>query len=109
MKVQNFPDIDLPTVTRHGVAAGRGAGAARNRRRAQDRELDRDAAGRQAHLHQGAGRRVDASRPSSALEKPVQEAVDDVRDAVARVRADLPADLREPDHHQDATCAGRRS
>jgi multidrug efflux pump subunit AcrB len=30
------------------------------------------------------------------LEKPIQEAVDDVRDAVARVRSDLPADLRDP-------------
>ena len=30
------------------------------------------------------------------LEKPTQEAVDDVRDAVSRVRSDLPTDLRDP-------------
>jgi multidrug efflux pump subunit AcrB len=30
------------------------------------------------------------------LEKPTQEAVDDVHDAVARVRADLPGDLKDP-------------
>ena len=30
------------------------------------------------------------------LEKPTQEAVDDVRSAVQSVRADLPADLRDP-------------
>jgi multidrug efflux pump subunit AcrB len=30
------------------------------------------------------------------LEKPTQEALDDVRDAVSRVRADLPGDLRDP-------------
>src|SRR5262249_26988126 len=30
------------------------------------------------------------------LEKPTQEALDDVRDAVARVRSDLPGDLRDP-------------
>lgn len=30
------------------------------------------------------------------LEKTVQEAVDDVRDAVSRIRSDLPADLRDP-------------
>ncbi|OZA99509.1 MAG: RND transporter [Polaromonas sp. 39-63-203] len=30
------------------------------------------------------------------LEKPVQEAVDEVRSAVARVRSDLPADVRDP-------------
>jgi multidrug efflux pump subunit AcrB len=31
-----------------------------------------------------------------ALEKPVDQAVDDVRDAVSRVRSDLPSDIREP-------------
>ena len=30
------------------------------------------------------------------LEKPTQQAVDDVRDAVSRVRSDLPADMRDP-------------
>jgi multidrug efflux pump subunit AcrB len=30
------------------------------------------------------------------LEKPVQEAVDDIRSAVSKVRADLPGDLRDP-------------
>jgi multidrug efflux pump subunit AcrB len=30
------------------------------------------------------------------LEKPVQEAVDDVRSAVSRVRSELPGDLRDP-------------
>ncbi|MGE5666265.1 MAG: efflux RND transporter permease subunit, partial [Betaproteobacteria bacterium] len=30
------------------------------------------------------------------LEKPSQEALDDVRDAVTRIRADLPGDLRDP-------------
>jgi multidrug efflux pump subunit AcrB len=30
------------------------------------------------------------------LEKPVQEAVDDVRSAVQGVRSDLPADVRDP-------------
>ena len=80
---------------RHGVAAGRVAGAARDRRRAQDRELDRHAAGRQAHLHHGAGR-PSTTTVEFRLEKPTQEAVDDVRDAVSRVRSDLPADLRDP-------------
>ncbi len=30
------------------------------------------------------------------LEKPTQEAVDDVRDAVSRVRSELPGDLEDP-------------
>ena len=96
MKVQNFPDIDLPTVTVTAVAAGRGAVAAGDRRRAQDRELDRDRAGPEAHHDQGAGRRRSTMIVEFRLEKPVQEAVDDVRSAVARVRSDLPADLRDP-------------
>ena len=56
MKIQQFPDIDLPTVTVVARAAGRGAGADGDRGRAQDRELACHAAGHQAHLHQGAGR-----------------------------------------------------
>ena len=51
---------------RHRLAARRLAGAAGDRGRAQDRELARHAAGRQAHLHQGAGRHGHASRSSSA-------------------------------------------
>ena len=30
------------------------------------------------------------------LEKPIQDALDDVRDAVSRIRSDLPAELRDP-------------
>ena len=81
---------------RHGLAAGRLARAARDRRRPQAREPDRDAAGRQAHLHHGAGRPARRTTVEFRLEKPTQEAVDDVRDAVSRVRSDLPADLRDP-------------
>ena len=65
-----LPGDEDPELPRHrpadghgdGVAARRLAGAARDRGRAQDRELDRHAAGRQAHLHQGAGRRGDHHR-----------------------------------------------
>ena len=96
MKVQNFPDIDLPTVTVTAALPGAAPAQLENRGRAQDRELDRHAAGRQAHLHQGAGRRGRRMTVEFRLEKPVQEAVDDVRDAVPRVRADLPADVRDP-------------
>jgi multidrug efflux pump subunit AcrB len=42
------------------------------------------------------------------LEKPTQEAVDDVRDAVSRIRSDLPADLRDPVIAK-LNLAGRRS
>jgi multidrug efflux pump subunit AcrB len=108
MKMQNFPDIDLPTVT-VTAAARRLAGAARDRGGAQDRELDRHRAGPQAHLHQAAGRHGDVTA-EFRLEKPTQEAVDDVRDAVSRIRADLPGDLRDPVISRRSTCRlARRS
>jgi multidrug efflux pump subunit AcrB len=40
------------------------------------------------------------------LEKPISEAVNDVRDAVARVKADLPAEMRDPTVTKAST-AGR--
>ena len=85
---------------RHRVAAGRGAGAAGNRRRAQDRELDRHAAGPQAHLHQGAGRRRHHHRGIPAGKAGAGSGR---RRALGRIaRAQRPAGRRARAHrHQD--------
>jgi len=56
MKIQQFPDIDLPTVTVTATLPGAAPRADGNRSRAQDRECRRHPARHQAHLHQGAGR-----------------------------------------------------
>ena len=95
MKVQNFPDIDLPTVT---VSAALPGAAPAQLETEVARKLENSIATVQGLKHittrvQDGGVSVTAE---FRLEKPVQEAVDDVRSAVARVRSDLPADVRDP-------------
>ena len=95
MKVQNFPDIELPTVS---VAASLPGAAPAQLETEVARKLENSIATVQGVKHittrvQDGGVSISAE---FRLEKPVQEAVDDVRSAVARVRADLPADLRDP-------------
>ena len=95
MKVQNFPDIDLPTVS---VSASLPGAAPAQLETEVARKLENSIATVQGLKHimtkvQDGGVSVIAE---FRLEKPVQEAVDDVRSAVARVRSDLPADVRDP-------------
>ncbi|MDB5731054.1 MAG: acriflavin resistance protein, partial [Variovorax sp.] len=95
MKVQNFPDIDLPTVT---VTASLPGAAPSQLETDVARKLENSIATVQGLKHitskvqDGTATLIVEFR----LEKPVQEAVDDVRSAVQRVRADLPADVRDP-------------
>ena len=95
MKVQQFPDLDLPTIT--VVASLPGAAPAQLETEVA-RKLENSIATLQGLKHiytkvQDGGVTITAE---FRLEKPGQEAVDDVRSAVAQVRADLPADLRDP-------------
>lgn len=95
MKVQNFPDIDLPTVTVSVALPGAAPSQLEND---VARKIENSIATVQGLKHittkvqDGAATMIVEFR----LEKPVQEAVDDVRSAVQRVRADLPADVRDP-------------
>ena len=95
MKVQNFPDLDLPTVTVNASLPG----ASPDQLETQvARKIENAVAKLQGLRHiyttiQDGTVRITAE---FRLEKPVQEAVDDVRSAVSEVRADLPSDLREP-------------
>lgn len=95
MKIQNFPDIDLPTVTVTVALPG-----------AAPEQLETDVARKLEnviatvpglkHLYT---RIRDGSvhiNASFVLERSLQQATDDVRSAVARVRGDLPADVQEP-------------
>jgi multidrug efflux pump subunit AcrB len=95
MSVQNFPDMDLSTVTVTASLPG-----------ASPSQLETDVARKIENslaVVQGV-KHIDTTLTDGTaiiavefrLEKPTQEAVDDVRDAVARVRADLPVDLRDP-------------
>ena len=95
MKVQNFPDVELPTVS---VFAGLPGAAPGQLETEVARKLENSIATVQGLKHiytkvQDGGVTITAE---FRLEKPVQEAVDDVRSAVARVRGDLPGDLRDP-------------
>ncbi len=95
MKIQNFPDIDLPTITITATLPG----ASPSRMETEVvRKIENSLATLQDVRHIKS-RLTDGEASITVefrLEKPLQEAVDDVRDAVSRVRADLPASLRDP-------------
>jgi len=95
MKIQNFPDLDLPTVT---VSASLPGASPSQLETDVARKIENSIATLQGLKHilttvQDGSVNITAE---FRLEKPVQEAVDDVRSAVSRVRADMPADLRDP-------------
>ena len=95
MKVQNFPDLDLPTVT---ITASWPGAAPAQLETEVARKIENAIATLQG-LKNITARVQDGSVTLTAefrLEKPVQEAVDDVRSAVQGVRSDLPADVLDP-------------
>ena len=95
MKVQQFPDLELPTVT---VSANLPGAAPAQLETEVARKLENAIASLQG-LKNIYTNVQDGSVTVTAefrLEKPTQEAVDDVRSAVQQVRSDLPSDLRDP-------------
>lgn len=95
MKVQNFPDMDLPVVLVTASLPGAAPGQLESD---VARKIENAIATTQGLKHI-TSTLTDGTATIAAefqLEKPVQEAVDDVRSAVSRVRSDLPADLRDP-------------
>ena len=95
MKVQNFPDMDLPVVMVTAVLPGAAPGQLESD---VARKIENAIATTQGlkHITTTLTDGVATIAAEYQLEKPTQEAVDDVRSAVSRVRADLPADLRDP-------------
>jgi multidrug efflux pump subunit AcrB len=95
MFVQDFPDVNLPRVVVSASLPGAAPGLMEKEvaRKIEDaiatvpgvKHVVTTLTDGQAEIH-----------IEFRLEKPVQEAVDEVRDAVTRIRADLPTDLREP-------------
>ncbi|GAB2485143.1 efflux RND transporter permease subunit [Comamonas humi] len=95
MKVQNFPDMDLPIVI---VTAALPGASPTQLESDVARKIENSIATVQGLKHV-TSTLTDGSATIAAefvLEKPIQEAVDDVRSAVSRVRSDMPADLRDP-------------
>ncbi len=95
MKVQNFPDIDLPTVIVLAQLPGASPGQLETE---VARRIENSVATVQGvkHIYTKLQDGAATITVEFRLEKPTQEAVDDVRAAVSRVRSDLPADLRDP-------------
>ncbi len=95
MKIQQFPDIDLPTVT--VTATLQGAAPAQMETEVA-RKIENSVATLQGikHIYTKIQDGTATVTVEFRLEKPTQEAVDDVRDAVSRIRADLPGELRDP-------------
>ncbi len=95
MKIQNFPDIDLPTI--NVVASLPGASPAQLETEVA-RKIENSVAALQGVKHVYSTVQDGTARVTVEfrLEKATQEALDEVRDAVARVRSDLPGDLRDP-------------
>ncbi|MBA3774628.1 MAG: efflux RND transporter permease subunit [Ramlibacter sp.] len=95
MKVQNFPDIDLPTVS---ISASLPGAAPAQLETDVARKIENAVATLQGlkHIYTKVQDGAVTVTAEFRLEKPVQEAVDDVRSAVARVRGELPGDVREP-------------
>lgn len=95
MKIQNFPDIDFPTVT---VTVSLPGAAPEQLETDVARKLENSIATVSGLKHLNTKIR-DGSvliNASFVLERSLQQATDDVRSAVARVRGELPADIQEP-------------
>ncbi len=95
MKIQNMPDIDLPMVI---VSASLPGAAPAQMETEIARKIENSVASLQGikHIYTLIQDGSATITVEFRLEKPTQEALDDVRDAVARIRSDLPGDMRDP-------------
>ncbi|PKO30398.1 MAG: RND transporter [Betaproteobacteria bacterium HGW-Betaproteobacteria-7] len=95
MKIQQFMDVDLPTVT---VTASLPGAAPGQMETEVARKIENAVATLQGvkHIYTKVQDGTAVVTIEFRLEKATQEAVDDVRDALSRIRADLPGDLKDP-------------
>ena len=95
MRIQQMMDIDLPMV----VVTANLPGAAPSQMETEvARKIENAIATVQGvkHIYSHSLDGTAIVTTEFRIEKPTQEAVDDVRDAVSRIRSDLPGDLRDP-------------
>jgi multidrug efflux pump subunit AcrB len=104
-KVQDFPDIELPIVT---VTATLDGAAPAQLETEVARKIEDSVATLQGikNIYTRVLDGVATITVEFILEKDLSDAVNDVRDAVSRVRADLPAEMRDPSVTKTTT-AGR--
>ena len=95
MEIQQFPDVELPTVL---VTASLPGAAPSQLETEVARKIENTLAGLRGlkHLYTHIQDGTAIITAEFRLEKSPQEAVDDVRAAVGRIRADLPGDMKDP-------------
>lgn len=95
MKVQNFPDLDVPNIIITASLAGASPAQLETE---VARKLENSIASLNGlkNIYTKVQDGVAIVTAEFRLEKDSQEALDEVRSAVQQVRADLPADLRDP-------------
>jgi multidrug efflux pump subunit AcrB len=93
--IQDFPDLDFPTVT---VSASLEGAAASQLETEVARKLEDAVASISGieHVTTAIGDGSVSMSVQFSLDRAVGDALDDVRDAVDRIRADLPADMEAP-------------
>ena len=93
--VQDFPDIELPIIT---VSASLPGAAPAQLETEVARKIENSVATLQGvkHIYTNILDGVANINVEFVLEKNASEATNEVRDAVSQVRADLPADMRDP-------------
>ena len=95
MKIQNMPDIDLPMV----IVSASLPGAAPSQMESEIvRKIENSVAALQGvkHIYTTIQDGSATITVEFRLEKSTQEALDDVRDAVSRIRSELPGDMQDP-------------
>ena len=95
LKVQDFPDIEFPVVTVTVTLPGAIPSQLETEvtRRVEDAVAN---VGSVNHITSTVTEGLSLTAIEFDIEKDVNEAVDDVRDAVDQIRSDLPSDIREP-------------
>ena len=95
MKVQNFPDLDVPNII---ITASLPGGSPAQLETEVARKIENAIASLQdlKNIYTKVQDGVVTITAEFRLEKPTQEALDETRSAVQQVRGDLPADLRDP-------------
>ncbi|WP_197328788.1 efflux RND transporter permease subunit [Ralstonia syzygii] len=93
--IQNFPDVDFPAVS---VTATLPGATPSQMETEVTRKIEDSIAsiGAIKHISSTINDGSSTTLVEFQLEKDVQEAVNDVRDAVSRIRAQLPSDVQEP-------------
>ena len=95
MGIQEFPDIELPIIVVTTSLPGASPSQLENE---VARKIENSVATLSdvKHIYSNISDGVVTTSVEFRLEKEVAEAMDDVRDAVSRVRGDLPAEIKDP-------------